>query len=125
MQRHHVLVFFYIGEQIFVGFLSSIRILMIGLKISKKCETAVIMLKNKDFHVILLNEQLYSWWIIQKGKTLMAVTYKKLWHILLDRDMKKKDLLEKQRKKKESFIFLSTFLQQLNLVAKKVMLSAQ
>lgn len=53
------------------------------------------MLKNKDFHVILLNEQLYSWWIIQKGKTLMAVTYKKLWHILLDRDMKKKDLLEK------------------------------
>lgn len=25
----------------------------------------------------------------------MAVTYKKLWHILLDRDMKKKDLLEK------------------------------
>lgn len=25
----------------------------------------------------------------------MAVTYKKLWHILLDRDMKKKDLQEK------------------------------
>ena len=24
----------------------------------------------------------------------MAVTYKKLWHILLDRDMKKKDLQE-------------------------------
>ena len=24
----------------------------------------------------------------------MAVTYKKLWHILLDRDMKKKDLCE-------------------------------
>jgi len=29
-----------------------------------------------------------------KGRTLMAVTYKKLWHILLDRDMKKKDLQE-------------------------------
>ena len=27
-----------------------------------------------------------------KGRTQMAVTYKKLWHILLDRDMKKKDL---------------------------------
>ena len=25
----------------------------------------------------------------------MAVTYKKLWHILLDRDMKKKELCEK------------------------------
>ena len=25
----------------------------------------------------------------------MAVSYKKLWHILLDRDMKKKDLAEK------------------------------
>lgn len=25
----------------------------------------------------------------------MAVTYKKLWHILLDRDMRKKDLQEK------------------------------
>ena len=29
-----------------------------------------------------------------KGRTQMAVTYKKLWHILLDRDMKKKDLQE-------------------------------
>ena len=26
---------------------------------------------------------------------MMAVSYKKLWHILLDRDMKKKDLEEK------------------------------
>lgn len=31
---------------------------------------------------------------IGKGRFLMAVTYKKLWHILLDRDMKKKDLQE-------------------------------
>ena len=30
----------------------------------------------------------------EKGRTQMAVTYKKLWHILLDRDMKKKDLQE-------------------------------
>jgi len=28
----------------------------------------------------------------EKGLTHMAVSYKKLWHILLDRDMKKKDL---------------------------------
>lgn len=28
---------------------------------------------------------------MKKGRTLMAVTYKKLWHILLDRNMKKKD----------------------------------
>lgn len=27
-----------------------------------------------------------------KGRFEMAVSYKKLWHILLDRDMKKKDL---------------------------------
>lgn len=31
---------------------------------------------------------------IRKGRFLMEVTYKKLWHILLDRDMKKKDLQE-------------------------------
>jgi putative transcriptional regulator len=30
----------------------------------------------------------------ERGAT-MAVSYKKLWHILLDRDMKKKDLEEK------------------------------
>ena len=29
-----------------------------------------------------------------KGRSKMAVSYKKLWHILLDRDMKKKDLQE-------------------------------
>lgn len=30
----------------------------------------------------------------KKGRTEMAVTYKKLWHMLLDRNMKKKDLRE-------------------------------
>ncbi len=29
-----------------------------------------------------------------KGRLLMAVTYKKLWHILLDKNMKKKDFQE-------------------------------
>ena len=28
----------------------------------------------------------------RKDECIMAVSYKKLWHILLDRDMKKKDL---------------------------------
>ena len=31
---------------------------------------------------------------MKKGRTLMAVTYKKLWHILLDKNMKKKDFQE-------------------------------
>ena len=32
---------------------------------------------------------------LKKGSTrLMAVTYKKLWHILIDRNLKKKDLEE-------------------------------
>ena len=35
---------------------------------------------------------LYLRFKIEKGRTKMAVSYKKLWHILLDRDMKKKDL---------------------------------
>lgn len=30
--------------------------------------------------------------LTEKGCNKMAVSYKKLWHILLDRDMKKKDL---------------------------------
>lgn len=30
----------------------------------------------------------------KKGRMEMAVTYKKLWHMLLDRNMKKKDLRE-------------------------------
>ena len=29
-----------------------------------------------------------------KGRIIMAVTYKKLWHILLDKNMKKKDFQE-------------------------------
>lgn len=29
--------------------------------------------------------------LTEKGCNKMAVSYKKLWHILLDRDMKKKD----------------------------------
>lgn len=28
----------------------------------------------------------------RKGKVSMAVSYKKLWHLLIDKDMKKKDL---------------------------------
>lgn len=28
----------------------------------------------------------------KRGRSRMAISYKKLWHILLDRDMKKKDL---------------------------------
>lgn len=32
--------------------------------------------------------------LIVEGETTMAVSYKKLWHILLDRDMKKKELAE-------------------------------
>ena len=32
--------------------------------------------------------------MIRRKEVIMAVTYKKLWHILLDRDMKKKDLQE-------------------------------
>ena len=35
--------------------------------------------------------RLYFQW---KGSTQMTVTYKKLWHMLLDKDMKKKDLQE-------------------------------
>lgn len=31
---------------------------------------------------------------IAEGEVKMAVNYRKLWHILLDRDMKKKDLAE-------------------------------
>lgn len=30
----------------------------------------------------------------RKGKVNMAVSYKKLWHLLIDKDMKKKDLQE-------------------------------
>ena len=29
---------------------------------------------------------------MQKGNGIMAVSYKKLWHLLIDRNMKKKDL---------------------------------
>lgn len=32
--------------------------------------------------------------MIVEGETTKAVSYKKLWHILLDRDMKKKELAE-------------------------------
>ena len=42
----------------------------------------------------MFNELFYSCLNSWKGRTQMAVTYKKLWHILLDRDMKKKDLQE-------------------------------
>ena len=31
---------------------------------------------------------------MQKGNGIMAVSYKKLWHLLIDRNMKKKDLQE-------------------------------
>ena len=31
---------------------------------------------------------------MQKGNVIMAVSYKKLWHLLIDRNMKKKDLQE-------------------------------
>ena len=44
---------------------------------------------------MMYNKTLYKYFCNQqKGRTEMAVTYKKLWHILLDRDMKKKDLQE-------------------------------
>ena len=42
----------------------------------------------------MFNELFYSCLNSWKGSKEMAVTYKKLWHILLDRDMKKKDLQE-------------------------------
>lgn len=32
---------------------------------------------------------------MQEGRSFMAVSYKKLWKLLIDRDMKKKDLAEK------------------------------
>lgn len=32
---------------------------------------------------------------MKKGRLFMAVSYKKLWKLLIDRDMKKKDLAEK------------------------------
>lgn len=31
---------------------------------------------------------------MQKGNEIMAVSYKKLWHLLIDKNMKKKDLQE-------------------------------
>ena len=39
---------------------------------------------------------MYSYIIAQKqeGAVIMAVSYKKLWHLLIDRNMKKKDLQE-------------------------------
>lgn len=32
---------------------------------------------------------------MKEGRSFMAVSYKKLWKLLIDRDMKKKDLAEK------------------------------
>ena len=48
---------------------------------------------NKLYGILIL--YIYShFYPTKKGRLPMAVTYKKLWHILLDRDMKKKDLQE-------------------------------
>lgn len=48
---------------------------------------------NKLYGILIL--YIYGrFYPTKKGRLPMAVTYKKLWHILLDRDMKKKDLQE-------------------------------
>lgn len=36
----------------------------------------------------------YNYFVARKDEKQMAVTYTKLWHLLLDRGMKKKDLKE-------------------------------
>ena len=35
--------------------------------------------------------------VIPKGELIMAVSYKKLWKLLIDKDIKKKDLIEKAK----------------------------
>ena len=55
---------------------------------------------NRVFTLIDVEIYRISWYNkfisvrIRTGGTNMAVSYKRLWHLLLDRDMKKKDLIE-------------------------------
>jgi len=35
--------------------------------------------------------------VIPEGELIMAVSYKKLWKLLIDKDIKKKDLIEKAK----------------------------
>lgn len=52
-----------------------------GRNLAFKVVDSTVMCYNKPMSIV-------------EGEMKMAVSYKKLWHILLDRDMKKKDLAE-------------------------------
>lgn len=42
---------------------------------------------------MIYNNELYNYSAFVSEDLLMAISYKKLWHILLDRDLHKKDLV--------------------------------
>jgi len=48
-----------------------------------------------DMSVLPNDRALFNFCIVLEGENFMAVSYKKLWKLLIDKDMKKKDLCAK------------------------------